>query len=119
MDALAEVNKSLNSLRGVGALRISLQAHPSRGHRLARGVHVYTDFPADWDRYDMTEAVHRPAGMEPGVLSRVVHTCNRRMYAWPVLWRRALRTLWQTRSPLAAMFAWQSTLNYRNVAWSG
>jgi hypothetical protein len=51
--------------------------------------------------------------------AQVVHTCNRRMYAWPVLWRRALRTLWQTRSPLAAMFARQSNLNYRNVAWSG
>jgi radical SAM superfamily enzyme YgiQ (UPF0313 family) len=79
---------------------------------------LYTDFPADWDRYDMTEAVHRPAGMEPAAFSQVVRACNRRMYANPVLWRKALHTLWETRNPMAAMFARGSNINYRNVAWA-
>jgi hypothetical protein len=27
-----------------------------------------------------------------------------------------VRTLWETRNPMAAMFAWQSNVNYRNVS---
>jgi hypothetical protein len=33
-----------------------------------------------------------------------------------VLARKALRTLWETRDPVTAMFAWQSNVNYRNVS---
>jgi radical SAM superfamily enzyme YgiQ (UPF0313 family) len=78
---------------------------------------LYTSFPRDWDRYDMTEVTHRPQGMAPQVLTGTMQECNRRMYAWPVLVRKAMRTLWQTRAPTATMFAWQSNVNYRNVAF--
>jgi radical SAM superfamily enzyme YgiQ (UPF0313 family) len=77
---------------------------------------LYTDFPGDWDRYDMGEVTHQPAGMEPAALARMMSTGNRRAYSRPVLLRKALRTLWQTRDPLATMFAWQSNVNYRNLA---
>jgi radical SAM superfamily enzyme YgiQ (UPF0313 family) len=75
-----------------------------------------TDFPQDWERYDMGEAVHRPRGMAPEALAQVMGASSRRMYAWPVLARKALRTLWETRNPTAAMFAWQSNVNYRTVS---
>jgi radical SAM superfamily enzyme YgiQ (UPF0313 family) len=77
---------------------------------------LYTDFPQDWERYDMGEAVHRPRGMTPGALAQVMGESGQRMYAWPVLARKALRTLWETRNPMAAMFAWQSNVNYRTVS---
>ena len=38
------------------------------------------------------------------------------IYAWPVLLRKALRTLRETRNPAAMLFAWGSNLNYRAVA---
>jgi radical SAM superfamily enzyme YgiQ (UPF0313 family) len=76
---------------------------------------LHTDFPADWERYDMTEVLHRPGGMSPQELSQTMEACNRRMYAWPVLFGKALRTLWETRNPVATMFAWNSNINYRNV----
>jgi hypothetical protein len=41
------------------------------------------------------------------------------MYSWPVLARKTLRTFWETRDPLAAMFAWQSNRNYRSVSIEG
>jgi radical SAM superfamily enzyme YgiQ (UPF0313 family) len=75
-----------------------------------------TDFPQDWERYDMGEAVHQPRGMAAEALTQAMGESGRRMYAWPVLARKALRTLRETRDPMAAMFAWQSNLNYRNVA---
>ncbi|MFN2271898.1 MAG: B12-binding domain-containing radical SAM protein [Anaerolineae bacterium] len=77
---------------------------------------LYTDFPRDWERYDMGEAVHRPRGMTPEALAQVMGESGRRMYAWPALARKALRTLWETRNPMAAMFAWQSNVNYRTVS---
>ena len=80
---------------------------------------LYTDFPRDWDRYDMGEVIYQPASMEPAALAQIMSTGNRRAYSRPVLLRKALRTLWRTRDPLATMFAWQSNVNYRNVASAG
>ncbi len=77
---------------------------------------LYDDFPRDWEHYDMGEATHRPQGMTPEALTQVMVESGRRMYAWPVLLRKALRTLWETRNPMAAMFAWNSNINYRNVS---
>jgi radical SAM superfamily enzyme YgiQ (UPF0313 family) len=77
---------------------------------------LYSDFPRDWERYDMTEVTHRPQGMTPERLAQALTDANRRMYAWPVLLWKTARTLWETRNPMAAMFAWQSNVNYRNVA---
>jgi len=74
---------------------------------------LYTDFPRDWDHYDMTEAVHRPGGMEAAHLSKIVGELNRRMYAWPVLFRRALSTLWQTRRLSATKLVWDFNIGYR------
>jgi hypothetical protein len=79
---------------------------------------LHARFPDDWDRYDMTEATHRPATMTAPDLTRVTHEANRRMYSWPVLLRKALRTLRATRSPSATLFAWTSNLNYRRVAFA-
>lgn len=80
---------------------------------------LHTDFPSDWERYDMGEAVHGPRDMTPEALAQAMGESSRRMYAWPALARKALRTLWETRSPMAAMFAWQPNVNYRNVSSAG
>lgn len=77
---------------------------------------LYDDFPRDWEHYDMGEATHRPQGMTPEVLTQVMAESGQRMYGWPVLLRKALRTLWETRNPMATMFAWNSNINYRNVS---
>ena len=85
--------------------------------RLLRdGRMLHTGFPRDWERYDMGEAVHSPRGMTPEELTRAMDESSRRMFAWPVLAGKALRTLWRTRNPAAAMFAWQSNINYRNLS---
>jgi radical SAM superfamily enzyme YgiQ (UPF0313 family) len=86
-------------------------------HLRNEGRLLHASFPQDWDHYDMTEVVHRPLAMTPESLSQAMHKNNRRMYAWPTLARKAKRTLWETRNPMATMFAWQSNLNYRNVAF--
>jgi radical SAM superfamily enzyme YgiQ (UPF0313 family) len=79
---------------------------------------LYPRFPNDWDHYDMTEVTHRPLEMTARELARVTHDANRRMYSWPVLLRKAFRTLRETRDPMATMFAWHSNRNYRRVAFA-
>ena len=76
---------------------------------------LYTDFPKDWDHYDMTEVIHRPRNMEVPTLEAEINRLNRQIYAIPVLARKALGTFWRTRDLTATMFAWNSNLNYRNV----
>jgi len=88
-------------------------------HRLEEeGRLLYTDFPQDWDHYDMTEVTHQPQGMRPEILSQTMRECNRRMYAWPMLMRKAMQTFRETRNPMATMFVWRSNINYRNVAFA-
>jgi radical SAM superfamily enzyme YgiQ (UPF0313 family) len=76
---------------------------------------LYTDFPQDWDHYDMGEVVHRPQGMSGPELANFMLSGNRKMYAWPVLVGKAISTFFHTHNGMAAMFAWSSNRNYRRV----
>jgi radical SAM superfamily enzyme YgiQ (UPF0313 family) len=82
---------------------------------LQEGRLLYTDFPEDWDHYDMTEVIHHPSSMEPDVLTGVTDTVSRQIYAWPALIRKAVRTFYQTRNMTATKFAWGYNIAYRNV----
>ncbi|MBN1438051.1 MAG: B12-binding domain-containing radical SAM protein [Anaerolineales bacterium] len=85
--------------------------------RLGReGRLLFTDYPRDWEHYDMGEAVHRPRSMNPAELTCAMEESSRRLFSWPALARKAYGTLRETRSPMAALFAWQSNVNYRNVS---
>ena len=77
---------------------------------------LYTDFHKDWDHYDMTEVIHQPGSMAPDQLSQKMIEINRQIYAWPVLFHKALSTLRNTRSFTAMCFAFMSNMNYRRVA---
>jgi radical SAM superfamily enzyme YgiQ (UPF0313 family) len=77
---------------------------------------LYTEFPQDWGHYDMTEVVYRPDGMNPTDLTSAMKVANNMMYSWPVLIRKMLNTTISTHDGMAAMFAWSSNQNYRQVA---
>ena len=64
----------------------------------------------------MTEVVYYPGEMPAAELAHFMQSSNRRLYAWPVLVRKAIGTLFRTHNPMAAMFAWSSNQNYRQVA---
>ena len=83
---------------------------------LQEGRLLYTDFPSDWVHYDMSEVTHHPGSMDPDALAGVADALHRRMYAWPVLVRKAVSTFWQTRDITATKFALGSNVVYRNVS---
>jgi radical SAM superfamily enzyme YgiQ (UPF0313 family) len=76
---------------------------------------LYADFPKDWSRYDMTKVVHRPGSIDAETLEQEIDKLNTKMYSWPVIIRKAIRTFWRTRDITATMFAWNSNMNYRRV----
>ena len=77
---------------------------------------LYTNFPQDWEHYDMSEVIHQPGSMEPLQLTQTMGILKQQMYTWPVLLRKAFTTLVQTRNMDATMFAWNSNINYRNMS---
>ena len=77
---------------------------------------LYTNFPRDWDHYDMTEVTYLPGKMTPHELTHWNNKLNKQMYARNVLTRKAFQTLWHTHDMTATAFAWSSNLNYRNVS---
>ncbi|HEX6961877.1 MAG TPA: radical SAM protein [Lacipirellula sp.] len=77
---------------------------------------LFENFPRDWDRYSLTEVVHQPLDLSADELSEVLRTCMKRIYAMPVLKAKANQTLRETGRWDATEFAWQSNLNYREIA---
>ncbi len=77
---------------------------------------LYSDFPRDWDRYNMAGAVYRPLRVSPETLLRTMRQCARRVYSWPVLVRKAAQTLAATRDPIATGLVWQTNIAFRHVA---
>ncbi len=77
---------------------------------------LYTNFPKDWDRYDLTEVVYRPRQMTAEQLSKIMRECLRKIYARPALKAKARQTLKFTGRWDATEFAYQSNQNYRTIA---
>ncbi len=121
-DTSAKLQRRANYMiynQGIDVMQTTLLT-PLPGTRLfdryqREGRLLYTNFPQDWVHYDMMEVIHRPGCMEPLPLAHTMEKLSRKMHAWPVLFRKALLTLWQTRNMTSTMFAWNSNINYRNV----
>jgi len=81
-----------------------------------QGRLLYTDFPNDWVRYDMTQVIHYPLLLKPYELKAAMVESNRRLYSRRTLYRKFVKTWYATRDFTTAMWAYNSNRNYRNVA---
>jgi radical SAM superfamily enzyme YgiQ (UPF0313 family) len=111
-------NYILNS--GIDVMQITYLT-PLPGTRLFNkledeGRLLYADFPSDWVHYDMTEVVHKPLSMSREELTKVMHQSTRRLYSRHRIYRKFMKTWRATRSMTTAMWAYNSNMNYRNVA---
>ena len=77
---------------------------------------LYTNFPADWDHYDMTEVTHVPRLMNAEDLTRAMERASCTLYNRWSIYRKFLKTWRKTKSFTTAMWAYTSNNNYRNVA---
>jgi radical SAM superfamily enzyme YgiQ (UPF0313 family) len=76
---------------------------------------VHTDYPADWDRYNMGELTYAPRHLDQADFARTLEKCWKRIYSDLSLTLKFLRTLFLTRSMTTAFWAYGSNLNYRNT----
>jgi radical SAM superfamily enzyme YgiQ (UPF0313 family) len=100
----------------VDAVQMSLMT-PLPGTRLfaklrGEGRLLYTNFPGDWVRYDMTEVLFKPRSMEPNDLFNGIIDAGSRVYNPIALWCRYLRTLGAVRNTVTAWWAYSTNLNY-------
>lgn len=77
---------------------------------------LYTNFPEDWDRYNLTEVVMAPKLMSVEAMTQVMRECLDQIYDMRVLKAKAKRTLALTGRWDTTEFAWQSNLSYREIA---
>jgi radical SAM superfamily enzyme YgiQ (UPF0313 family) len=79
---------------------------------------LYGDYPADWDRFSLTEVVYRPDEMAAAEMSAVMRECMARVYDMSVLKQKAAQTLKATGRWDATEFAWEANLSYREIGLS-
>ncbi len=77
---------------------------------------LHTNYPRDWYLYDFNKVVHQPLGMTPEALATAMKHCHKRMSSIPLLLRKALKTLWNTRSIVIMVLALKSNLAARKIA---
>jgi radical SAM superfamily enzyme YgiQ (UPF0313 family) len=77
---------------------------------------LYTNFPSDWNRYDMTEVIHKPALMTVEEFKNAMRKASRRIHSRFTIWHKFIKTWITTRNLTTAMWAYNSNINYRNVA---
>jgi radical SAM superfamily enzyme YgiQ (UPF0313 family) len=104
---------------GVDAFQLTMLT-PLPGTRLFhtlrdQGRLLYTNFPADWDHYDMLEVTHKPASMPPEQLAVVGRHCGRQVYGRRSIWGKFAKTWWATRSLTTALWAYHTNMVYRAV----
>ncbi|MBN1798868.1 MAG: B12-binding domain-containing radical SAM protein [Spirochaetales bacterium] len=96
---------------------------PLPGTRLFRKLErekslLYTDFPADWGKYDMAELTFALKNLTQQEFMRMHSDCNRRFYSTWNLVKQFCKTLLHTKSMESALWAYNSNKNYRNVAFA-
>jgi radical SAM superfamily enzyme YgiQ (UPF0313 family) len=85
----------------------------------AAGKLVLDNFPQDWEKYDFVDVVydHKNMGRENFLVE--VRKNWDALYNDKILKKKFLRTLKQTRSPLAAIWSYGSNLQYYNMVYEG
>ncbi len=76
-----------------------------------------SNFPEHWQHFHFSDVVFKPALMQPGELATGIHQTYKRMCSMKNIRIKFLRTLWNTKSLRTAVWAYNSNLNYRNVAF--
>ncbi len=85
----------------------------------AEGKIRYNNYPDDWQRYDFVDVVFDHRNMDRDVFLSEVRKNWDALYNDHILKKKFLRTLKQTRSPLAAIWSYGSNLQYYNLVYEG
>lgn len=79
----------------------------------AEGRLLATNYPEDWERYTFTETVFQPKLITPRRLDEMVYELRQVAAQEKWVWKRTLKTLWQTKSIAATVF-----VHIMNTTWA-
>ena len=108
---------------GVDVIQLTIVT-PLPGTRLfsqlsAAGRLLYTNFPADWDRYDMSELVYLPKGFRSqSEFYDVMHEAVMEIFSDANIKMMARRTYDNTNNKDATTFAHFLNYSYREIIWN-
>ncbi len=74
---------------------------------------LYQDFPADWQKYDLTEIVYQTKNIMVNDLKTIVQQAYKRIFSWQVIWRRFFYTWRSTGSLITTIWAFLTNLRFR------
>ncbi|MCF8228339.1 MAG: B12-binding domain-containing radical SAM protein [Bacteroidales bacterium] len=79
------------------------------------GKLLYTNYPADWERYNVTELVYQPDHIGIEEFQHVTSEGWNTLYNSKALSKRIIKTAKATRNPDAAKWAYSANVQYHNV----
>ena len=79
---------------------------------------LYTEFPGDWDRYNVTEVVYEPFQMTEEELWAEMSNCWRTVLNRPEIAKRALRSILLTGKIASGIWGFGVNSKYRKLAFS-
>jgi radical SAM superfamily enzyme YgiQ (UPF0313 family) len=105
---------------GVDAVQLTYLT-PLPGTRLFNRIRdegrlLYTNFPADWERYDLMNVVYKPALMTPQEYSAMTREGTSLVYSRWSIRHKFAKTLHATKNRAAASLAYGANVNYQNMA---
>ncbi|MDZ7743379.1 MAG: hypothetical protein U5Q03_16980 [Bacteroidota bacterium] len=76
---------------------------------------LYTNYPQDWERYNVTELVYKPDHISPEAFQEVASECWKKLYNSKALGKRIMKTARVTQNADAAKWAYSANVQYHNV----
>ncbi len=86
---------------------------------LSEGRLLHTNYPDDWERYNFTEVVFKPAKMSPQEFQDAAYDNWERIYDLKTLRKKFLKTLQLTKNPTTAVWGINLNLQMRNFVFEG
>lgn len=75
-----------------------------------------TNYPEDWERYTFVETVYNPNKITANKLDETIYELRYAAATSSWVWKRTLRTLWNTRSLTAALFIHGMNKGWKRIA---
>ncbi|MHC4444623.1 MAG: B12-binding domain-containing radical SAM protein [Planctomycetota bacterium] len=83
---------------------------------MSEGKIFATNYPEDWERYTFVETVYKPKSISANKLDETIYELRHAAARTSWVWRRTLRTLWQTRSLTSALFIHGMNKGWKRMA---
>jgi radical SAM superfamily enzyme YgiQ (UPF0313 family) len=84
---------------------------------IKEGKIILNDYPNDWQYYHFSKVVFKHDIMAPEVISKEIEKNWEKLYNVKTLKKKFMRTLKQTKSPIAGIWSYGSNLQYYNLVF--